>query len=1011
MITQTHRLATKSGLPEDYSTSTLSVIDMRRRSNAIISAVCVLFLLINLNLLISQNELASQRLNGFTDDEGVGNQTVPETPFIGIRSISPPYASTAGGDLINIATENISFTDKREIILFHDNNTTLENVVVNLSISDISDDGLRAHWNMDDEMNGTVQDFSGNEHHASLNGGSTINIGNGSTSSPDGALSIGRSGYLDIPDQPFENLSSGTISSWVNLSSNNTGIIMAKQHDGINSLAIFSIGCTADESATIITGQQGYIYFHSENQHQNLVSNRSIGTGTWHHLAVTFSPNGGTLWIDGIPSGSTTAAQNIPSITGGATTIGYWNRLGSPTLNGMVDDFSVWNRELNANEIESIAQANPLRDANNLQFQKDDGELVHHYSENEGLMVLLPELVPGNNTIVAAFIVGDNIEDISDGPFAEVSVTIDERIPDVEIWFGNISAREIEYSEEGTLQTISPPMPYGNHSVAVVLPNGTIHWVIDELRHINYHTYTGADVNWTVPDGVDEVTFKLWGAGGGSGDAGVHEGGPEGDTYYQSGGAGGYVQGTLSVISGQNLTLMVGKAGARTAQYQEYSGGGFAGEGVYYDSGAIRSSGGGGGLTAVFINNTTQEDALLIGGGGGGGAWISQQYLDEGIRTNGGIGAWPAGTNGSGGPMAVGAASGNQTAGGIGTSSTRSTGGGGSALLGGVSYVSGNNWYGGGAGGAGYFGGGGSGNFGPASQPGYSAGGGGGSSYYNSTFITGFNHFNGSNQSAPNIFDSDYIKGIAIGAEGGHIPDSQGGNGLIVIITENETSILYDGLGEEAPNDEGENEAEEEESIEAEEAPKFFEEPLEAITHFITENPAEAVVVTGSTGGLGIYLIGFRRQRNELKEALSAAGAWRTTGGAHLKSSFKALGILRKARAAAFTLGPLSWAWDEMLFASMSKKLAEYGISDVMTLEGLISWLVFDVLGLTFTSPVAFKEEFFPIVRMISTVLFIFFIYWVFLKRDSLLNKAKDMGDAEVEERKERIEQPRKGYV
>ena len=33
-----------------------------------------------------------------------------------------------------------------------------------------------------------------------------------------------------------------------------------------------------------------------------------------------------------------------------------------------------------------------------------------------------------------------------------------------------------------------------------------------------------------------------------------------------------------------------------------------------------------------------------------------------------------------------------------------------------------------------------------------------------------------------------------------------------------------------------------------------------------------------------------------------------------------------------------------------------------------------------------------------------------FLKRDSLLNKAKDMGDAEVEERKERIEQPRKGY-
>jgi amino acid permease len=95
----------------------------------------------------------------------------------------------------------------------------------------------------------------------------------------------------------------------------------------------------------------------------------------------------------------------------------------------------------------------------------------------------------------------------------------------------------------------------------------------------------------------------------------------------------------------------------------------------------------------------------------------------------------------------------------------------------------------------------------------------------------------------------------------------------------------------------------------------------------------------------------------------------------------------------------------------MSKKLAEYGISDVMTLEGLIAWLLFDVLGLTITSPVVFKEEFFPMIRMICTVLFIFFIYWIFFKRESLLEKAKEMGTTEVEERKERLEQPRKGYV
>ncbi len=791
---------------------------MKGRNDAALLAVIVIFLLISFSQLNTYNELGNQQTENLNHVEGGdgnqsedGNQTVPEPAFTGIRSISPSHASTTGGDLINISTENLSIIEKQDIIIFHDGNTTLENASVNISYSQRGGEGIRGDWT-----------------------------------------------FLE---------------------------------------------------------------------------------------------------------------QNLANL-------------------------SIW---------------------------AGDELLLFDHTPFAQTMIVMPILEPGNTTITATLNneSGGPTENLSAENHSQAQIFAQDVKPDLEIWFGDTQAEEIFHSGEGLLHAVSPPMPYGNHSVAVVLPNGTIHWVIDGLRHINYHTFSDADVTWTVPEGVDEVTFKLWGAGGGSGDAGVHEGGAEGNTYYQNGGAGGFVQGTLSVLSGQNLTLMVGKAGAKTAQFQEYSGGGYAGEGVYYDSGAIRSSGGGGGLTGIFLNNTTQTDALLIAGGGGGGAWVSQQYLDEGIRTNGGIGAWPAGTNGSGGPMAAGASGGNQTSGGIGTSSTRSTGGNGGALLGGTSYVSGNNWYGGGAGGAGYFGGGGSGNYGPASQPGYSAGGGGGSSFYNSTFISGFEHSNGSNQSAPNTNDSDYVEGIAIGAEGGHIPDPLGGHGLIVIITENETSILYSELIDNSTEDDTENQSEDETSsepeegpdAEQEEAPDIFEEPLEAVTYYITEHPAEAVVVTGSTGGLGVYLIGFRRQRNELKEALSAAGAWRTTGGAHLISSFKALGILRKARAAAFTLGPLSWAWDEMLFEAMSKKLAEYGISDVMTLEGLISWLIFDVLGLTITSPVTFKEEFFPMIRMISTVLFIFFIYWIFFKRESLLEKARDMGTAEVEERKERLEQPSKGYV
>ena len=135
----------------------------------------------------------------------------------------------------------------------------------------------------------------------------------------------------------------------------------------------------------------------------------------------------------------------------------------------------------------------------------------------------------------------------------------------------------------------------------------------------------------------------------------------------------------------------------------------------------------------------------------------------------------------------------------------------------------------------------------------------------------------------------------------------------------NESSIVYPELI--VGSNEEETEKQSGENTPEEEPPEILEEPIEAFTFYVTEYPAEAVVVTGSTGGLGLYLIGFRRQRSELKKALSAAGAWRTKGGGHLESSFKALGILTKARAAAFALGPLSWTWDEMLFEAMSNSI------------------------------------------------------------------------------------------
>ena len=1267
---------------------------MSRRSKAIISAVCVFFLLINLSLFISQNELASQRLNGFTDEGRAGNQTSPETPFVGIRSISPSQVSTAGGDLINIATENISFVENQDIIIFHDGDSTLENVGVNIPYSQRGGDGIEGDWTFLDEhlanlsisWNGMPLQFNHIPFTNTMivmpflvpgyttitatlvngSGGPTENLSVETDSGatlyiqdvvPDLEIWFGNiraeivshigGGMLEVisPPMPYGNhsvavvLPDGSV-HWVidelrhiNYHTYTGADVTWTVPDGVDEVTFKlwgagggsggvhptnsegigfnggaggysegTLSVTQGQQLIIVAGQGGddasssyqigeyhslYAYGgggtggtnigysdHNTGEHQQggggglsgvfidsvsqnnslLIAGGGGGGGSGMHIYIsngTGGPGGGHEGLMGMgPTGGggggnqTTGGEPQQYVgeahaTGGSALQGgnggagggggggyfggaggnwggFWIHPGGGGGSGYFNNTSIsdsillpgngtvppqqnnrdyvigsGNGALVGNngghgliviitgdedsilfegidndgstsepeQIIGIKDVSPeiastqggdtiqielenisfpetqqitifnsgnttVENAiinlptapiglegkvgcwstgyhfNGLSFEIDGQDLSFNLTTGSA-NILIPELLPGNNSIVATFnseLPIPTNDDLSSGQPIAANFTIEYPETNIGIWFGNSKATESRHLGDLVIETVSPPMPYGNHSVAVVLRDGTVHWVIDELRHINYYTYTGADVNWTVPDGVDEVTFKLWGAGGGST-----------ASSNGSGGAGGYSEGTFSTNSSDILKLVVGAGGAAgTANGAGAAGYGGGGAGGPRDS---RHGGAGGGYSGIFLDNVTQADALLISGGGGGAGF---QY-----------GPTPPGDGGHGGGLiggdapnvgnypnnwgGYGATGGTQDAGGAigkawlhgGSDTSFRTATAGSALQGGNGGDRFDDVGAGGGGGGGYFGGGG----GAGAQPGI--GGGGGSGYFNNTSISDSILLPGNGTVPPQQNNSDYVIGSGIGASIG----VDGGHGLIVIITENETSILYDGLSEETPTDEGEDEVSNEETIEAEEVPEFFEEPLEAITYFITEHPAEAVVVTGSTGGLGVYLIGFRRQRNELKEALSAAGAWRTTGGAHLISSFKALGILRKARAAAFTLGPLSWAWDEMLFEAMSKKLAEYGISDVMTLEGLISWLIFDVLGLTITSPVTFKEEFFPMIRMISTVLFIFFIYWIFFKRESLLEKARDMGTAEVEERKERLEQPRKGYV
>ncbi len=236
---------------------------------------------------------------------------------------------------------------------------------------------------------------------------------------------------------------------------------------------------------------------------------------------------------------------------------------------------------------------------------------------------------------------------------------------------------------------------------------------------------TGADQFYTVPLGVTSLLVELWGAGGGAG------------AISGNGGAGAFVSGTLSVVPGSTLKVIVG----RMAFFSSYGGGGYPRDSF---------AGGGGGRSAIALGGIDLIDAA-----GGGGGFFDINNFSVGYQ--GGAGGIAFGYAGTGPQAGLGA---TQSAGGAGFNSG--------------SFLQGGNAPSGAGGGGGYFGGGGS----------FDGSGGGGSSYA-SPSVSSFVGIAGSGSNAPNQANPHYQAGVARGGIG-----TDGGPGLVVITVVPEPSTL-----------------------------------------------------------------------------------------------------------------------------------------------------------------------------------------------------------------------------
>ena len=214
--------------------------------------------------------------------------------------------------------------------------------------------GLTGSWNFDDctiANNATIADSSGNNIDATALGGVSSTTGKICTA----GLFDGTSGYVQIPHNALLNGSTAlTYSAWINPTSwgGGTHQIMSKSvHDGGSGRAqmgIFSEGGALKGRAETVGGRYD-------------VSIALPSTDSWHHVALVFSGNALTLYVDGSSSSTTFTSTTLNSTT---DELNISKRVGSSSqyfFDGAIDEVRVFNRALQTEEITGYyTNPNPL---------------------------------------------------------------------------------------------------------------------------------------------------------------------------------------------------------------------------------------------------------------------------------------------------------------------------------------------------------------------------------------------------------------------------------------------------------------------------------------------------------------------------------------------------------------------------------------------------------------------------------------------------------------------------
>lgn len=233
---------------------------------------------------------------------------------------------------------------------------------------------LVSYWPFDGDASATRGDDG------SLSGNVTPAADRAGTASRALAFS-GSSAYVEVAGGGgLNSAASGTISLWAKWNTSfqdadccgSFGAILARQGNGQFSDNILALSGSNPATAKLVWRQSG------GPAPVLITGTTTVGTG-WRHIAVTFSPEGSTLYLNGVAQGSAAGG----ALSDGASvplSIGAWAGDGSGFMNGTIDDVAIWNAPLTPEQIAELAAStkSPLNfaGAQNAVYFSGDGRLA-----------------------------------------------------------------------------------------------------------------------------------------------------------------------------------------------------------------------------------------------------------------------------------------------------------------------------------------------------------------------------------------------------------------------------------------------------------------------------------------------------------------------------------------------------------------------------------------------------------------------------------------------------------